>query len=114
MKRNSSDKKEALEKIKMLFFEAEVQFKKNPSLSNRYVALARDIAMKFNIRIPKELKRRFCRHCYHYLVPDKTCRVRIHKSRVIYFCFNCRKFMRFILNSKKNKTTQKSSQKSLS
>src|SRR3989344_8337821 len=97
MKKSGSDKKEALEKINLLFYEAESQFKKNPSLSNRYVDIARKIAMKYNIRIPRELKRKFCRHCYHYLVPDKTCRVRIHKSRVIYYCFNCKKFMRFML-----------------
>lgn len=104
-------KKEALEKIKILFLEAELQFKKNPSLSNRYVDLARKIAMRFKIRMPRELKRKFCKHCYSYLIPDKNCRVRIHKSRVIYFCFNCKKFMRFMLNNKKEKINQISFQK---
>jgi|SRR3989344_5683224 len=111
MKKSSSDKTEALEKIKVLFREAEIQSGKNYPLSNRYVSLARKIAMKYNIRIPRELKRKFCRHCYYFLVPDKTCRVRIHKSRVIYYCFNCRKFIRFML---KKMIIQKSSQRSLS
>ena len=91
------DKKEALEKIKILFSEAKVQFPENPELSNRYVKLARKLAMKFNITMPRELKRKFCKHCYSYLVPNKNCRVRIHKSRVIYSCNNCKKFMRFVL-----------------
>jgi len=97
MKNKKSDKKEALEKIKTLFYEAEKQFSKNPSLSNRYVKLARKIAMKFNVTMPREFKRKFCKHCYSYLVPNKNCRVRIHKSRVIYSCNNCKKFMRFVL-----------------
>lgn len=91
------DKKIALEKIKTLFFEAEKQFPKDSNLSNRYVKLARKIAMKFNIPMPREFKRKFCKHCYVYLVPNKNCRVRIHKSRVIYSCDNCKKFMRFVL-----------------
>jgi ribonuclease P protein subunit RPR2 len=97
MRRKESDKKEALKKIKVLFDEARLQFLRNPSLSNRYVTLARKIAMKFRVKIPRELKRKFCKHCYHYLVPGKNCRVRIYKSKVIYSCFNCKKFMRFML-----------------
>ena len=31
-----------------------------------------------------------------HLVPGKNSRVRIHKSRVIYYCFNCKKYMRFL------------------
>jgi len=90
-------RKEALEKIRTLFSEARIQFPKNSSLANRYVKLAREISMKFKVKIPRELKRKFCKHCYHYLVPGKNCRVRIYKSRVIYYCFDCKKFMRFML-----------------
>ena len=97
MRKKESDKKEALEKIKTLFSEAKIQFDRNHSLANRYIKLAREISMKFKVKIPRELKRKFCKHCYHYLVPNKNCRVRIHKSRVIYSCFNCKKFMRFVL-----------------
>ncbi|MBL7147464.1 MAG: ribonuclease P [Nanoarchaeota archaeon] len=101
MKPNKNElKKIALEKIKTLFNEARIQFNKNPSLSNRYITLARKIAMKFNLRIPRELKRRYCKHCYSYLVPNKNCRVRVHKSRVIYYCLNCKKFMRFVIKKK--------------
>jgi ribonuclease P protein subunit RPR2 len=97
MNRKEFIKKEALKKIKILFSEAELQFNKNSSLSNRYINLARKLSMKFKTRIPRELKRKFCKHCYHYLVPNKNCRVRIHKSRVIYYCLDCKKFMRFML-----------------
>lgn len=85
----------ALERIKTLFHEAKNQFNKNPKLSNKYVQLARKIAMRVNLKLPKQYKRRFCKHCYSYLVPGKNSRVRIHKHRVIYYCFNCKKYMRF-------------------
>jgi len=97
MKGKDNIKKESLEKIKILFSEAAEQFPKNPSLSDRYVQLARKIAMKHKIKFPRELKRRFCKHCYAYLVPGKNCRVRIQKHRVIYFCEKCKNFMRFVL-----------------
>lgn len=85
----------AKERIKKLFEQAEIRFKEDPKLANRYVYLARKIAMKLKIRIPPSLKRRFCKHCYSYLVPNKNCRVRIRKDKIIYTCFNCKKFMRF-------------------
>lgn len=97
MNKREFARKEALEKIRTLFSEARIQFPKNSSLANRYVKLAREISMKFKVKIPRELKRKFCKHCYHYLVPGKNCRVRIYKSRVIYYCFDCKKFMRFVL-----------------
>ena len=97
MKTNKlKEKKKVLQVVKKLFDEAKLQFNKNSSLSNRYVNLARKAAMKVNLRIPKEFKRKYCKHCYSYLVPGKNVRVRIHKSRVIYYCFNCKKYMRFL------------------
>ncbi len=99
MKKNKlKQKKEVLDVVKNLFNEAKLQFNKNPNLSNKYIKLARKLAMKVNLRLPRELKRKFCKHCYSYLVPGKNARVRIHKSRVIYYCFNCKKYMRFIKN----------------
>lgn len=86
----------ARQRIVYLFKQAGLKFNKNPALSNRYVTLARKLAMKYKIRISPELKRKFCKHCYKYLVPGKNCRVRTHKGKVVYSCFNCKKFMRFI------------------
>jgi len=93
-KKPSQEIKLARQRIKKLFEQAEQRFGEDPKLSDRYVYLARKIAMKFKIRIPPELKRRFCKHCYSYLVPNKNCRVRIRNDKIIYSCFNCKKFMR--------------------
>jgi len=98
MKNKGKLKKEAMQVIINLFNLAKIAFKDDPKLANKYVKLARKNAMKVNLRLPKNLKRKFCKHCYSYLVPGKNSRVRIHKSRVIYYCFNCKKYMRFNKN----------------
>lgn len=88
-------KKIALDRVKKLFKEADLIYNENPKLSNRYVAMARKIAMKFKISIPSNLKKKYCKHCYFYLKPGQNCRVRIRDNKVIYYCQNCKKFMRF-------------------
>ena len=88
-------RKIALERIKTLFKEADSMFKEDPKLSNKYVKLARKISMKYKVKIPSELKKRFCKHCHSYLKPSKNCRVRLHNGKVVYYCLNCKKYMRF-------------------
>ena len=97
-------KKHVLERIKVLFREAKIQFKEGKQeLADRYVYLTRKAAMKVNLKLPKEIKRKFCKHCHKYIVPGVNARVRIHKNRVIYYCFNCKGYMRFMLKMKKQK-----------
>lgn len=92
------DSKEAVfEKIKKLFHEAELSFEKNPELSNKYIHNARKMAMKVNLKLPKAMKRKFCTHCYFYLKPGINSRTRIHKSRIIIYCNNCKKYARIPL-----------------
>ena len=85
----------ALERINILFNEAKNMFNEEPKLSDRYVQLARRIAMKYKVKIPHKFKRRFCKHCHSYLVPGKNLRVRTHKGHMVYYCLNCKHFMRF-------------------
>ena len=84
----------AKRRIRFLFQEAKSVFKENSALSDKHIKLARRIAMKYKIRLPSELKKRFCRNCRKYLVPGVNCRVRIHKHRLIYYCIGCRHYMR--------------------
>ena len=66
----------ALERIEILFGLASVEFGEHPERSHRYVALARKIGTRYNVKIPKRLKRSFCKHCHRYLVPGRNCTVR--------------------------------------
>ena len=86
-----SQLKIARKRIKDLFDQAE----DNEKYADRYVQLARKIAMKYKIRIPPKLKRRFCKHCYKYLRQGKNVRVRRTKKGIIYTCLECGKQMRF-------------------
>ena len=93
--RPGREREEALIRIELLFGQAEKCFGTDPCLANRYVALARRIAMKLKARIRPELRRRFCRHCYAYLKPGVNLRVRTTGGHVTYYCLDCKKFMRF-------------------
>ena len=88
-------KKIALDRIKKLFKEADSMYGEDSRLSDRYVALARKMAMKFKVNIPSNLKKKFCKHCYSYLRPGKNCRIRVQNNKVVYYCSNCKKYMRF-------------------
>lgn len=94
MKRKQSiekQKKIAKERINLLFSKADQSSKK---LADRYVTMARKIAMKLNLRLSSHLKRKFCKHCGCYLIPGKNLRVRTRNGKLVYYCSECRKFWR--------------------
>ena len=84
------------ERIVRLFSLAEKEFSAHPQRSHRYVQLARKIAMRYNIRLPPQLKSRYCRKCYKYLKPGINSRVRTNKRQqaVITTCLECGHVMR--------------------
>ncbi len=65
-------------------------------LARRYIELARNISMKYRVRIPKKYKLLFCKKCLYPYRSDRF-RVRIHKSSVIITCLNCSNVRRFQL-----------------
>jgi ribonuclease P protein subunit RPR2 len=69
----------------------------NFPLSDRYVEIARRLSMRYLVKIPSYYKRFFCKYCYSYFYPTKTCRLRVHRGKLIYLCFNCRKYTRIPL-----------------
>lgn len=90
----------ALERIRILFRLADEVFPKNPERAQRYVDLAKRIAMRVRIHLPNELRRRICRRCKGFLVPGVNCRVRIRQRRephIAITCFRCGAVMRILL-----------------
>lgn len=83
--------KDSLQAINELISLAKEYIKKDKKLSDRYVFLARKIAMSQQIRLPSELKKQFCKHCYSYLLPGFNCKVRVSNNCVIYHCPYCNK-----------------------
>jgi ribonuclease P protein subunit RPR2 len=92
--KNKTQKEIAKKRTDFLFELAKESFKTEDSLSDKYVKLARRIAMKYRIRVDSKLKKRFCKNCYKYLVPGKNSRIRIHKSRIITYCNFCKHYSR--------------------
>ena len=91
-----NQKKIADERIGILFHIADNEaLNKNIGQANRNVELARKIAMKYNVRVPGEFKRKFCKFCYHYLMPSVTSSMRLNsrEHRVEVKCFTCGKVM---------------------
>lgn len=90
----------AKERIKRLFEQAGKEFPGNPELSDRYVRMAWKLALKYNMRLPPELRMRFCRKCLSYLVPGKTCTVRVVKGAATVECLKCGNRARYTLGER--------------
>jgi len=95
MLKNSQQKKELVRhKIEVLFKEANGAFKQDKAKANNLVKKARNLSMKYKVKIPNKLKRRFCKHCYSYLMPGTNCRIRTKEGKVVIYCIECKKFTR--------------------
>ena len=84
----------ALTEIENILNKAKDVFDEKPELANKYAKKSRRISLKYKIKLPLKLKRRICKNCHSYLVPGKNLRVRTHKGHVVYYCLECKKFMR--------------------
>ena len=100
MDRKTKLQKVAFDRVKQLFEQADEVFIKDSKLADRYVKLARKLAMRVNLRMPRGSKRKYCKHCYSYLRPGVNCRVRTQKHNVVYTCLVCKKYFRFPLTRK--------------
>ena len=94
-KTKDTSKRIAEERIVLLLDSAEQNFKTHPDRTQRYVSLARLIGMRYRVRLTRDQKRKFCKHCYQYLVPGNNCRVRIKGGVVLRTCFVCGKQSRY-------------------
>jgi ribonuclease P protein subunit RPR2 len=95
----------AKERIRVLFEKAEEEFSRKPQLSHRWVRMAMKIATRYNIRLPKEFRRRTCRKCLSFLVPGKNCRVRTNPRQraLVIKCLECGSISRFPYRREKKK-----------
>jgi len=101
---DSETRRIAMQRIQTLFRLANETFNENPALAQRYVDIARKIAMATRMRLPKEYRRQVCRHCKSFILPGVNCRVRIQQRRephVVITCQNCGKTMRLPLRKRR-------------
>ncbi|MCD6402785.1 MAG: ribonuclease P [Candidatus Aenigmarchaeota archaeon] len=96
-------KKIALERIITLFELAKKELDIHPERSRRYVELLRKIGLRYNVRLPKDIKRSICKECNTILIPGKTAKVRLDskKKTVIIKCLECGKIYRYPYSKEK-------------
>ena len=93
-KKELLSKREVKERIYSYMDKAKEVFAKDKALANKYVQKARRVGMKHKAKLPRDVKRSFCKHCYSLLVPGKNLRVRTREGHVVYYCLECKKYMK--------------------
>ena len=86
---NKDVRRIAYERIRMLFAAAKQVVHERPDLADRYVDIARRIAMKARIHLPKEYRLLVCRRCKKFILPGVSCRVRIQPQREAHITITC-------------------------
>ena len=80
----------AQERISDLFALAESESRRGTlTLSNRYVALARRIGMRYNVRLLPEFRELYCRGCSTYWVEGRSVRTRFRHGQRVRTCLTC-------------------------
>jgi ribonuclease P protein subunit RPR2 len=68
--------------------------------ADRYGELAWRLTTRYELEASPRLKRRVCRNCRAYLVPDRTARVRIQGGSVTTVCEACGRERRIPLDER--------------
>jgi ribonuclease P protein subunit RPR2 len=104
MKLSVAKKKIALQRVHKLFQLAKDLLDEDEELSQRYIAIARRIAMAARVHLPQEYRYQICRGCKKFILPGVNCRVRLKQHRephMVITCGYCGKHMRFPLRIRK-------------
>jgi len=94
----------ALQRMERLFTLAAAAHEAHPERSNRYVQIARKISTRTRVRMPRPLKRLFCRRCGSFLSAAAT-RVRLREGVLTTTCLLCGEQMRRPYRPEKNRPT---------
>ena len=91
-------KKDAEQKIPLILEKAKKALKSgNKRLAWIYSRKVKHISNRNKLRLSPAVKRQFCRHCNHVLIPGVNCRVRTKDGKLITYCLECRKFSKVTL-----------------
>ena len=82
-------KKTVGESIIILFQQADENVEKHPDRTKRYIQMIWDLVKKHKLRLTKEQKKKFCRKCLTFFIPDKTVIVIFNKANSSFY-FKCK------------------------
>ncbi|MBI4399502.1 ribonuclease P protein component 4 [Candidatus Micrarchaeota archaeon] len=86
------------ERIGILLDLARKELKNHEDRSKRYIKLIKKLVTRYNFRLPKAIKRRFCKKCNTIWVHGYNLKVRLRsKSKFIEYICNCGYKRRFPL-----------------
>jgi ribonuclease P protein subunit RPR2 len=97
-------KRIALQRMQVLFQLAKENIDDRPDLAQRYVEIAKRIAMRTRLHLPREYRLHVCKHCKRFIVPGANARVRLQPRRephVAITCLHCGGIMRIPLKRKR-------------
>jgi len=90
------EKRVAQDRIDTLFTLAEREAHSgNWARADRYVELARNIGMRYNVPTGSLNRLRLCRGCHAFLMPSVTAKIRVGRDRVVCTCLKCGRVTRF-------------------
>jgi dephospho-CoA kinase len=89
MKNKNFIKEIALERMYRLMDLAIENWKEKPERSIHYLKLMKRIGMRNKVRIPKELKRMYCKKCFSLLLEEKHKKTRVKKKVLLVECKKC-------------------------
>lgn len=72
----------------------------DPTLADRYVRLARDVAARYNVRFLPEYRELYCRGCSAYWIEGRSVRTRLHGGRRVRTCLRCGRSRRTALKTR--------------
>lgn len=91
----------ARERVAILLKLADRVVETDEALAKRYVDLAFRIAAKARLKLPRRVKRKYCRRCKIPLIPGRTASVRIKRGsgglRLVVTCLRCGYIRRYPL-----------------
>ena len=107
----TGQQKIALERMWRLIELGEMQVDTHPARAKRYMELISQLSTRFRVRIPLEIKDRFCKHCHYYWKEGITVKRRLKKGTWNSVCGVCGKLTRRKAGSQKIKNEKKEMEK---
>lgn len=97
----------AEERVNILFKRAQEELAHNPERSHRHVQMARNIALKYNLKILPTWISRYCKKCHKFLQPGVNSQIRLKNSQIEINCLECGEIRRIPYTKEKKERRRK-------